>query len=97
MEIEYTDSEVVANFPEVMQHVRAGKTIVVLCDGEPWAEIRLAKGKKVPGESRYDELVRLGVIQPPEITEGPPILSVERVEGGLDRFLEERGSWKVPM
>ena len=59
MEIEYTDAEVAANFPEVMQHVRAGKTVVVLCDGEPWAEIRLAKGKKVPGESRYDELGRI--------------------------------------
>ena len=52
MEIEYTDAEVVANFSEVIQHVRAGKTIVVLCDGEPWAEIRLAKGKTVPGETR---------------------------------------------
>ena len=97
MEIEYTDAEVVANFPEVMQHVRAGKTVIVLCDGEPWAEIRLAKGKKVPGESRYDELVRRGEAWPPENTKGPPILSVERVEGGLDRFLEERGSWKTPM
>ena len=97
MEIEYTDDEIVANFPEVMQHVRAGKTVVVLCDGEPWAEIRLAKGKKVPGESRYEELVRRGIAQPPEIQEGPPVIPAERVEGGLDRFLEERGSWKTSM
>ena len=95
MEIEYTDAEVVANFPKVMQHVRAGKTIIVLCDGEPWAEIRLAKGKKVPGESRYDELVRTGQIMPATEPWNPP--PGVRVEGGLDRFLEERGSWKTPM
>ena len=95
MEIEYTDAEVVANFPEVIQHVRAGKTIIILCDGEPWAEIRLAKGKKVPGESRYDELVRTGQIMP--ATEPWSFPEGQRVEGGLDRFLEERGSWKVPM
>ncbi len=91
MEIEYTDDEIVANFPEVMQHVRAGKTVIVLCDGEPWAEIRLAKGRKVPGESRYDELLRTGQLMPATEPWGFP--EGERVEGGLQRFLEERGSW----
>ena len=95
MEIEYTDSEVAANFPEVMQHVRAGKTIIVLCDGEPLAEIRLAKGKKVPGESRTEYLERTGQLIRSDVKWNPP--KGVRVEGGLDRFLEERGSWKTPM
>ena len=95
MEIEYTDAEVVANFPEVMQHVRAGKTVVVLCDGEPWAEIRLAKGKSVPGETRTEYLERTGQLMPATEPWGFP--EGVRVEGGLDRFLEERGSWKAPM
>ena len=71
MEIEYTDDEIVANFPEVMQHVRAGKTVVVLCDGEPWAEIRLAKGKTVPGETRTEYLERDGAIGASEKYERP--------------------------
>ena len=95
MEIEYTDAEVVANFSEVIQHVRAGKTIVVLCDGEPWAEIRLAKGKTVPGETRTEYLERTGQLSKSEGKWNPP--PGIRVEGGLDRFLEERGSWKAPM
>ena len=95
MEIEYTDAEVVANFPEVMQHVRAGKTIVVLCDGEAWAEIRLAKDKTVPGETRTEYLERTGQLSKPGGKWNPP--PGIRVEGGLDRFLEERGSWKAPM
>ena len=97
MEIEYTDDDIVANFPEVMQHVRAGKTVIVLCDGEPWAEIRLAKGKTVPGETRTEYLERTGQLEPAKNLKGPPIIPVARVEGGLDRFLEERGSWKAPM
>ena len=95
MEIEYTDDELVARFPEVMQHVRAGKTVVVLCDGEPWAEIRLAKGKTVPGETRIEYLERTGQLMPAKERWNPP--PGVRVEGGLDRFLEERGSWKAPM
>ncbi len=95
MEIEYTDAEVVAKFPEVMQHVRAGKTIVVLCDGEPWAEIRLAKGKTVPGETRTEYLERTGQLTKSDVKWNPP--KGVRVEGALDRFLEERGSWKTPM
>ena len=95
MEIEYTDDEIVANFPEVMQHVRAGKTVVVLCDGEPWAEIRLAKGKKAPGETRTEYLERTSQLSKSEGKWNPP--PGIRVEGGLDRFLEERGSWKAPM
>ena len=95
MEIEYTDAEVAANFSEVMQHVRAGKTVVVLCDGEPWAEIRLAKDKTVPGETRTEYLERTGQLMPAKEQWNPP--PGIRVEGGLDRFLEERGSWKAPM
>ena len=95
MEIEYTDSEVAANFPEVMQHVRAGKTVVVLCDGEPTAEIRLAKGESVPGETRTEYLERTGQLIPAKGKWNPP--AGVRVKGGLDRFLEERGSWKAPM
>ena len=95
MEIEYTDDEVVAKFPEVMQHVREGKTVIVLCGGEPWAEIRLAKGKSVPGESRTEFLGRTGQLMPAKERWNPP--PGVRVEDGLDGFLEERGSWKAPM
>ena len=90
MEIEYTDAEVVANFSEVIQHVRAGKTIVVLCDGEPWAEIRLAKGKTVPGETRTEYLERTGQLSKTDVKWSGP-KTVVRIEGALERFLKERG------
>ncbi len=89
MDIEYTDAEICAKFPEVMQHVRAGKTVVVLCDGEPWAEIRLAKGKTVPGETRHEYLLRTGQLTPADVKWNPP--PAVRVEGALERFLKERG------
>ena len=52
--IEYTEAEVGAKFPEVMQHIRAGKTVIVLCDGEPWAEIRLPKDKTFPAKPEWN-------------------------------------------
>ena len=88
-DIEYTDAEICAKFPEVMQHVRAGKTVVVLCDGEPWAEIRLAKDKTVPGETRHEYLLRTGQLTPTDVKWNPP--PGVRVEGALERFLKERG------
>ena len=89
--IEYTEAEIGAKFPEVMQHVRAGKTVIVLCDGEPWAEIRLPKDKTVPGETRREYLVRIGAVTPAsgEWKWDPP--PGGRVEGALERFLKERG------
>ena len=89
-DIEYTDAEICAKFPEVMQHVRAGKTVVVLCDGEPWAEIRLAKGKTVPGETRHEYLLRTGQLTPAKDPNAAFPKGI-RVEGALERFLKERG------
>lgn len=88
--IEYTEAEIGAKFPEVMQHVRAGKTVIVLCDGEPWAEIRLPQDKTVPGETRREYLVRIGAVTPAKGKWNPPLPTV-RVEGALERFLKERG------
>lgn len=90
MKVEYTDAEAAANFPEVLQHVRAGKTVVVICDGEAVAEISLPKNQKVPGETRHEYLLRTGQLRPAinpksEFPEGV------RVEGALERFLKERG------
>lgn len=89
MEITYTDAEVCSNFPEVLQHVKAGKTVIVTCDGEPVAEIRLTKGKTVPGETRVEYLERTGQLMPTKERWNPP--PGVRVEGALERFLKERG------
>lgn len=90
MKVEYTDAEAAANFPEVLQHVRAGKTVVVICDGEAVAEISLPKNQKVPGETRHEYLLRTGQLRPAKDpkTEFPEGV---RAEGALERFLKERG------
>ena len=87
--IEYNEAEIGEKFAEVMQHVRAGKTVIVLCDGEPWAEIRLPKNKTVPGETRMEYLERIGAVIPAKNpnAEFPDGI---RVEGALERFLKER-------
>ena len=90
MEITYTETEIAAKFPEVMQHVRAGKTVIVLSNGEPWAEIRLPKDKTVPGETRMQYLERIGAVIPAK-TPNADFPEGIRVEGALDRFLKERG------
>ena len=88
--IGYTEAEIAAKFPEVMQHVRAGKTVIVLCDGEPWAEIRLPKDKTVPGETRMKYLERIGAVIPAQNSNAAFPNGI-RVEGALERFLNERG------
>ena len=87
--IEYTEAEIGAKFPEVMQHIREGKTVIVLCDGEPWAEIRLPKDKTVPGETRMEYLERIGAVIP---AKNPNAAFPDgiRAEGALERFLKER-------
>ena len=62
--------------------------MIVLCDGEPWAEIRLPKDKTIPGETRREYLVRIGVLSPAKGKWNPP--PGVRVEGALERFLKER-------
>ena len=87
--IEHTEAEIGAKFPEVMQHVRAGKTVIVMCEGEPWAEIRLPKDKTVPGETRMEYLERIGAVIPAK-NPNAPFPDGIRVDGALERFLKER-------
>ena len=89
MEVKYTDAEAAANFPEVLQQVRAGKTVVIICDGEAVAEISLPKDQKVPGETRHEYLLRTGQLRTTDAKWNPP--PGVRVEGALERFLKERG------
>lgn len=90
MKVEYTDTEASANFPEVLQQVRAGKTVVIISNGEAVAEISLPKDQKVPGETRHEYLLRTGQLRPAKDPKAEFPKGV-RVEGALERFLKERG------
>ena len=90
MEIIYKDDEVCRNFPEVLQHVREGKTVVVTHCGEPVAEISLPRGEMAPGETRMEYLERTGQLIPAK-NPNADFPKADKAEGALERFLKERG------
>lgn len=88
--VEFSEVEAGANFAEVLRLVRAGRRVVVVCDGEAVAEVGLPRGQRAEGEGWHEYLARTGQLQPAidpkaEFPEGV------RVEGALERFLKERG------
>ena len=87
--IEYSLYEAKAKFSEIIRRVRGGGSVVVTYRGEPVAEIRPIQSGPVSLDDRLAELQRLGVLQGAESREGS-LTVVERREGALRRFLEER-------
>ncbi len=90
MELSYTEDEVCRNFPEVLEQVRAGNTVVVTRAGETVAEISFPRGKMAPGETRMEYLERTGQLSKTDGKWSGPKNRV-RIEGALERFLKERG------
>ena len=100
MTIAYTESEAQARFPEALNRVREGETVVITCEGEPVAELRPIK-RKTDGEEtapenqtmeeRIAEMRRRGTLSPKRPNQSRSSLKpVARVPGGLQRFLEGR-------
>lgn len=92
----YTESEAQARFPEALNRVREGETVVITRDGEPVAELRPIKRKKRGEESapesqtleeRTQEMLREGSLVPARSNR--PWRPVANVPGALQRFLED--------